>query len=72
VHQCVVANGAQAISIGLCQGVWARLAVAVQLQAARAHRAENGRVVHDAHLDAQRARAQLQVGVRGRPGAARR
>jgi len=58
--------------IGLAQGVWARLAVAVQLQATRAHRVEDGRVVHDTHLNAQRARAQLQVGVRGRPGAARR
>ena len=45
------------------------LAVTIQLQAARADRADDGRVVHDAHLDAQRARAQLQVRVRGGPGA---
>lgn len=47
----------------------ARLAVAVQLQAACADRTDDGRVVHHAHLDAQRTRAQLQVRVRGGPGA---
>ena len=51
---------------GLCQGK-KHLAVAVELQAAGPHGAQDGGVVGDLHGDARRARPQLQVRVRGGP-----
>ena len=47
-----------------------RLPEVVQLQAARADRVHDRRVVHDARRDAQRPRAEHDVRVRRRPAAA--